>query len=486
MTNVIPSFLLTCALLCGGGLAAVAQEQPAAAPARPGPNVVVIFMDDMGYDDLSPDGHRGYETRNLSRLAREGMRFTNFLVPQAVCGASRAALLTGCYPNRIGMLGAPGPNSRHGIHSREVLIPEMLKEKGYATGMVGKWHLGHHPPFLPTHHGFDSYFGLPYSNDMWPFHPENPKAYPDLPLIEGDRVLNPRVTGEDQENLTSWYTERAVQFMQDHAAEPFFLYVAHSMPHVPLYCSERFRGATAQGRYGDVMQEIDWSVGEILKTLDELQLADKTLVIFTSDNGPWLSYGNHAGSAAPLREGKGTEWEGGVRVPCLMRWPGVIPSATNCHELASTIDLFPTLAGIVNAKLPEHPIDGEDIAPLMRGEPTARSPHEAFYYYWGNELQAIRSGPWKLHFPHEYRSLTGKPGADGLPGGYSTGKLTEPALYNLEWDIGESQDLVKKYPEVVARLEGLAEAARDDLGDSARKRTGAGFRAPAQLPQESK
>jgi len=442
-------------------------------------------MDDMGYGDLSPDGRRGYETRNLARLEREGMRFTSFLVPQAVCGASRAALLTGCYPNRIGMLGAPGPNSRHGIHPRELLIPEMLKEKGYATGMVGKWHLGHHRPFLPTHHGFDDYFGLPYSNDMWPFHPENPKAYPDLPLIEGDRVLNPRVTAEDQENLTNWYTQRAVTFIQDHAAEPFFLYVAHSMPHVPLYCSERFRGATAQGRYGDVMQEIDWSVGEILKTLDELQLADNTLVVFTSDNGPWLSYGNHAGSAGPLREGKGTEWEGGVRVPCLMRWPGVIPRQTVCHELTSTIDLLPTLAGVVGGKLPEHPIDGRDLAPLLRGEPNARSPHEVFYYYWGNELQAIRSGAWKLHFPHTFRSLTGAAGAEGRPAGYTNGR-TETALYNLEWDLGESQDLKEKYPDVVARLETLAEGARAELGDSLRMQKGTALRAPAQLEPEPK
>lgn len=442
-------------------------------------------MDDMGYGDLSHDGRRGYETRNLARLEREGMRLTSFLVPQAVCGASRAALLTGCYPNRIGMLGAPGPNSRHGINSSEVLIPELLKTKGYATGMIGKWHLGHHQRFLPVHHGFDSYFGLPYSNDMWPFHPETPKAYPDLPLIEGDQILNPRVTAEDQENLTGWYTERAVQFVHDHAEQPFFLYVAHTMPHVPLYGAERFRGVTAQGRYGDIMQEIDWSVGEILAALDQLNLTDKTLVIFTSDNGPWLSYGSHAGSSGPLREGKGTAWEGGVRVPCLMRWPGVIPRRTVCHELVSTIDLLPTLANVVGAPLPEHSIDGRDVMPLLRGEPDARSPHESFYYYWGNELHAVRSGDWKLHFPHSYRSLTGAPGADGRPSGY-TNRQTDLALYNLSWDIGETQDLTTQFPEVLARLEVLAELGREELGDSLRMRKGRGLRPSGQIDKETK
>jgi arylsulfatase A len=463
----------------------LATAQDAAAPQPPDrlPNVVIIFMDDMGYNDLSGMGERGYETRNLETLRRQGMRFTNFLVPQAVCGASRAGLLTGCYPNRIGMLGAPGPNARHGINDSEVLIPEMLKAKGYATAMVGKWHLGHHKPFLPTHHGFDEYFGLPYSNDMWPFHPEVPKGYPNLPLIEGDEVLNPIVTPADQENLTAWYTERATQFIEAHAAEPFFLYVAHSMPHVPLYCTERFRGVSTQGRYGDIMMEIDWSVGEILKALDDQKVADNTLVIFTSDNGPWLSYGNHAGSALPLREGKGTEWEGGVRVPCLMRWPGKIPAGSLCHELASTIDLFPTIAKIVDAPLPEHKIDGLDIGPLMRGEKDARTPHETFYYYWGEELQAIRHGDWKLHFPHAYRSLTGAPGLDGRPHGYTQVK-TDLALYNLTQDVGETLDVKDEYPQVVEQLQQLAEAARTELGDSAQKRKGAGYRPPAMMADQ--
>lgn len=460
------------------------SDSPAAA-SRPAnrPNIVLIFVDDMGYGDLSGIGQRGYETPNLERLARQGMRFTDFLVPQAVCGASRAALLTGCYPNRIGMLGAPGPKTRHGIHDREVLLPELLKAQGYATSMAGKWHLGHHPRFLPTHHGFDEYFGLPYSNDMWPQHPETPKAYPELPLIEGDRVLNPSVTSEDQEHLTGWYTERATQFIRDHAQEPFFVYVAHSMPHVPLYSTDRFRGATAQGPYGDVLTEIDWSVGEILATLEEVKVDRHTLVIFTSDNGPWLSYGRHAGSAGPLREGKGTSWEGGVRVPCVMRWPDVIPAGTTCHELASTIDLLPTIAKVVGGTLPDHPIDGLDIGPLMRNEPGARTPHSVYYYYWGNDLEAIRSGPWKLHFPHEYRSLTGPPGQDGRPGGYTVGK-TGPALYNLSWDIGETDDVQGQFPEILKELEGLAEAARTELGDAAHQRKGTGLRPPAQLPPE--
>lgn len=479
--------LLFLGLVGVAGAQDAVSPEPAAAPAAPRPdnrpNIVLIFVDDMGYGDLSGIGQRGYETPNLERLARQGMRFTDFLVPQAVCGASRAALLTGCYPNRIGMLGAPGPKTRYGIHDREVLLPELLKAQGYATSMAGKWHLGHHPQFLPTHHGFDEYFGLPYSNDMWPQHPETPKAYPELPLIEGDRVLNPSVTAEDQEHLTGWYTERATQFIRDHAQEPFFVYVAHSMPHVPLYCTDPFRGATAQGPYGDVLTEIDWSVGQILATLEEVNVDRQTLVIFTSDNGPWLSYGRHAGSAGPLREGKGTSWEGGVRVPCLMRWPGVIPAGTTCHELASTIDLLPTIAKVVGAPLPDHPIDGLDIGPLMRNEPGARTPHPVYYYYWGNALEAIRSGPWKLHFPHEYRSLTGTPGDDGRPGGYTVGK-TGPALYNLSWDVGETDDVQGQFPEVRKQLEELAEAARAELGDSAQQRKGTGLRPPAQLPPE--
>lgn len=444
------------------------------------PNVVIIFADDLGYGDLGCFGATGYETPHLDRMATEGRKFTSFYVAQAVCGASRAALLTGCYPNRLGMLGAPSHATKHGIHEREMLLSELVKQQGYATAVYGKWHLGSHRPFLPLQHGFDDYFGLPYSNDMWPFHPENPRGYPDLPLISGNDVSNPKITPEDQTQLTTWYTEHAVEFIAEHRERPFLLYLAHSMPHVPLFVSDKFAQKTERGLFGDVISEIDWSVGQVLAALREHGIDDRTLVIFTSDNGPWLSYGNHAGSAGPLREGKGTTWEGGVRVPCVMRWPGQIPAGTECDELAATIDVFPTVARLTGASLPQHAIDGKDIWPLMAGEPVAKTPHEAYYYYWGNHLQAIRSGDWKLHFPHEYRSLTGTPGRDGRPGGYSTQK-TEMALFNLKDDVGETTDVQEQHPDVVSRLQELAEVAREELGDSAMKRQGAGLRPPARI-----
>ncbi len=452
----------------------------ASGAARAGtPNLVIIFTDDQGYGDVGCYGGTHVSTPNLDRLATQGMRFTDFHVAQAVCGASRAALLTGCYPNRIGMLGAPNPTAKHGIHEREVLVSELLRSKGYATAAIGKWHLGHHKQFLPLQHGFDSYFGLPYSNDMWPSHPEKVR-FPDLPLIEGNEIVDAQVTPEDQNTLTKRYTEHAVKFIRENQKQPFFLYLAHTMPHVPLYTSDEFRGKTGKGIYADVIAEVDDSVGQVLSTLHDCGLDEKTLVIFTTDNGPWLSYGNHAGTAGPLREGKGTMFEGGVRVPCLMRWSGQIPAGSVCHELTATIDLFPTIAKLVGADLPPHPIDGLDIWPLMSGETGAKSPHESYLYYWGNELQAIRSGKWKLHFPHKYRSLTGKPGQDGKPGGYTEQEM-DLSLYDLEADIAESTDIHATHPEVVARLEQLADAARLDLGDSARNLSGTGFRAPGQV-----
>jgi arylsulfatase len=300
-----------------------------------------------------------------------------------------------------------------------------------------------------------------------------------LPLIEGDKIANPKVTSADQTQLTTWYTEHAVKFIADNHERPFFLYVAHSMPHVPLHVSDKFRGKSEQGMYGDVIMEIDWSVGEILKALKDHQVDDQTLVIFSTDNGPWLSYGNHAGSAGPLREGKGTTWEGGVRVPCLMRWPGKIPAGGVCSEPAMTIDVLPTVARLTGGELPSHPIDGFDIWPLMEGKEGAKSPHEALLFYWNNELQAVRSRDWKLHFPHEYRTLATKPGADGTHSKYANSR-TELVLYNLREDIGEMTDVKDKHPEVVERLSKLADSAREELGDSARNRVGVGYRPPAQ------
>ena len=444
----------------------------AADPSR-GPNIVVIFADDLGYADLKCFGSPYADTPHLDQMAAEGRRFTNFYVAQAVCSASRTALLTGCYPNRLSIQGALGPANTHGIHADEMTIAEVLKPKGYATAIYGKWHLGHHPPFLPTHHGFDDYFGLPYSNDMWPGHPT--AKFPDLPLIDGERTveLNP-----DQSKLTTLYTERAVKFIESHQDRPFFLYVPHAMPHVPLFVSDKHAGKSERGIYGDVIREIDWSVGQILQALKRLKIDENTLVIFTSDNGPWLSYGAHGGSAKPFREGKGTAWEGGVRVPCVMRWPGRVPAGTECSELAATIDLFPTIGRLAGADLPTRKLDGLDVSPLLLGEPSGRTPHEAYWYYWGDALHAIRSGPWKLHFPHPYVHVE-TPGQDGKPG-----KLVQPkttlALYNLEQDIGESTDVSADHPDIVARLSALAELARDDLGDSLQKRTGKNIRPAGQ------
>jgi arylsulfatase A-like enzyme len=440
------------------------------------PNVVIILTDDQGYGDVGCYGAKGFETPHLDRMAREGIRFTDFYVAQAVCSASRAALLTGCYPNRLGILGALGPASKHGLSDRERTIADLLKTRGYATAIYGKWHLGHQPPFLPTRHGFDDYFGLPYSNDMWPKHPT--AMFPDLPLLEQEKVsaYNP-----DQTKLTTWYTERAVKFIEQHKDRPFFLYVPHSMPHVPLHVSEKFRGKSPQGLYGDVLMEIDWSVGQILAALKQHALDEQTLVIFTSDNGPWLSYGDHAGSAGSLREGKATTWEGGLREPCIMRWPGKIPAGAVCREPAMTIDLLPTVAKLAGAALPDLKIDGLDIWPLLAGKSDAKSPHPAYYFYWDRHLQGLRSGPWKLHFPHSFQTLAGKPGGTaGQPAAYREAE-TPLALYDLKQDPGETTTVADQHPAVVERLKGLGDRAREDLGDSATKQEGKGVRAPGRL-----
>jgi arylsulfatase A-like enzyme len=449
---------------------------PLARAAERPPNVVLIFCDDLAYADIGCFGAKGYRTPHLDRLARQGIRLTDFYVAQAVCSASRAALLTGCYPNRIGVLGALGPKSTVGLHSNEVTLAEMLKQRGYATAIYGKWHLGSQPQFLPTRHGFDEYFGLPYSNDMWPFHPTAGTNYPPLPLFENERVVQ---TMPDQTHLTTWYTEHAVKFIEQHRAQPFFLYVPHSMPHVPLFVSEKYRGQTRRGLFGDVLEEIDWSVGQLLEALAQHQLEQDTLVIFSSDNGPWLSYGNHAGSALPLREGKATAFEGGTRVPFVARWPGKIPAGKVCREPAMTIDLLPTLAALAGTSLPAHPIDGLNIWPLLSGVRGAPTPHEALYFYWENELHAIRSGRWKLHFAHSYHQPDPR-GAGGAPGQMKQPRMP-PALFDLQTDIGETRDVAARHPDVVHRLETLAEAARAELGDSLTKRTGRGVREPGRL-----
>ncbi len=435
------------------------------------PNFVIIFIDDMGYADVGCFGAEGYETPNIDRLAADGVRFTDFYAAASSCTPSRAALMTGCYPQRVGLPHVLGPGAKIGISDDEVTIAQMLKPLGYSTACYGKWHLGHHPQFLPTHHGFDEYFGLPYSNDMWPKHPENPKAYPDLPLVEGERVV---AYDPDQTQLTTWYTERAVRFIEKNKDRPFFLYLPHSMCHVPLFVSDKFKGKSKRGLFGDVIMELDWSVGQVRSTLERLGLDGNTMMVFCSDNGPWLSYGDHAGAAKPLREGKGTTFDGGQREPTVMCWPGRIPGGRVCREPTSTMDILPTIAGLAGAKLPEHNIDGKDIWPVVSGE--AKSPHEAFFYYQGWNLEAVRSGKWKLHFPHGYRTLAGRPGGTGgIPVRYEQARI-DVALYDLENDIGEQHNAADEHPDIVEKLQRLADAMRKDLGDAAKKIEGKGRR----------
>jgi arylsulfatase A len=424
------------------------------------PNIVIIFTDDQGYADLSCYGAKGFSTPNIDQMATEGMRFTDFYVASSVCSPSRASLLTGCYAQRVGLpdvLAPPGPpwtegRTNIGLNDRETTIAEMLKPLGYTTACFGKWHLGHLPPFLPTMHGFDEYFGLPYSNDMIP------DDYPPLPLMDGERVIeyNP-----DQSKLTALYTEHSIQFIEKNKENPFFLYVPHTMPHVPLAVSEKYKGKSKQGLYGDVIMEIDWSVGEILNTLKKHNLDENTLVIFASDNGPWLEYGNHAGSALPLREGKFTTFEGGQRVPCVMRWSGKIPAGSTCNELASTIDFLPTIAAITGAALPSLDIDGKNIQSLIEDYPDAKSPHDVFYFYSGNELQGVRSGKWKLFFPHFYQTPI-KIGNNGNSGQMGL-KEIPLTLYDLEHDIEETINVAAQYPEIVEKLSKLAKDFDTDL-----------------------
>lgn len=473
-------------------LALVALASPARS--RP-PNIVIIFCDDLGYADIgcfadAVGEEIGWATPNIDRLAEQGITLTDFYVSQPVCSASRASLLTGSYANRVGISGALGPGSGRGIHARETTLAELCKDQGFATACFGKWHLGHHPEFLPTRHGFDAFFGIPYSNDMWPHHPNPNMSFPELPLFDGEQVINPAMTADDQRVLTRDITLRAVDFIGAHADEPFFLYVPHPMPHVPLFTSASFEGSSEDGTYGDVIQEIDWSVGEIMKALDRHGLTDDTLVIFTSDNGPWLNYGNHAGRTGPLREGKGTTFEGGVRVPFVARLPGVIPAGAVSSEPVMTIDLLPTIAGLIGAPMPDLPIDGHDIAPILRGEQSAVSPYASgddalYFWYHAGDLEAMRHGKWKLHFPHAYRTMTGGTyGMDGAEGRYVYGARTELALFNLETDIGEQRNLAEDYPEVVARLTALADAKRAELGDRLVGVTGSANREAGRVADE--
>ncbi len=439
------------------------------------PNIILIFTDDQGYADVGVFGAKDFSTPNIDKLAEEGMRFTNFYVSEAVCSASRASLMTGCYAKRVSIFGALMPWTTYGLNPEEVTVADMLRQKGYTTGMVGKWHLGHDKEFLPLQNGFDEYLGLPYSNDMWsvdcdgkPVGPKSEKPwkaqYPPLILIDGNKNVDTIATLADQATLTTKYTERAIRFIDKNKDRPFFLYFAHSMPHVPLGVSDKYKGKSKQGMYGDVIEEIDWSVGQIVETLKRLKIEDNTLIIYTSDNGPWLNFGNHAGSAYPLREGKGTAFEGGVREPTVMKWPGHIPGGKVCDKMASTIDILPTLAEITGAGIPGKPIDGVSILPLMKGKQDT-TPRDEFFYYYNGELRAIRKDKWKLFFPHNSRSYEGmKPGKDGCPGKTKILKVGLE-LYDLENDPGERNNLASQHPDIVENLSIIAGRMRKKLGD---------------------
>ncbi len=431
------------------------------------PNFVVVFIDDMGYGDAACYGATGYTTPNIDKMAAAGMRFTNFYSAQPVCSASRAGLLTGCYPNRIGISGALFPQDKKGINPNETTIAEMLKEKGYATAIFGKWHLGHHKKFLPLQNGFDEYTGLPYSNDMWTLKYDGTKRenYPELPLIQGNETVEYITTHEGQDKLTTLYTDKAVDFINRNSEKPFFLYVPHSMGHVPLGVSDKFRGKSEQGLYGDVMMEIDWSVGEIEKALEANGISENTVFIFTTDNGPWLNFGNHAGSAGGLREGKTTSWEGGQRVPFIVKWPGHTPAGTICNKLGCAIDILPSFAEIAGTSLPKLKIDGTSIVDLWEGKPDANPRETILFYYGKNNLNGVRKGNWKLVLPHTWRSYNTEPGMDGRYGKRIEMTVETPELYNMMRDPGEQYNVIEYNPEKAKELMAVVEAARAELGD---------------------
>ena len=443
------------------------------------PNVVVFLADDQGYADSGCYGAKGFTTPNLDRMAAEGMRFTDFCVAASVCSASRAALLTGCYPQRVGIPGVLSANNKTGIHPDEKLLPEILKERGYATAIFGKWHLGTPPKFNPMEHGFDEWLGTVGSNDMGKGRPSleaRRQGKAGVELMDGRRLIE---VNPDQSKLTARYTQRAVDFIGRNKDRPFFLYIPYNMPHTPLFASEAFRGRTRRGLYGDVIEEIDSSVGQVLRAIKQHGLDERTLVIYTSDNGPWLIFGDHGGSAGPLRGGKKQLFEGGVRVPCVMRWPQRIPPGAVCRDLVTAMDILPTVALLAGGKLSTLPIDGHDIRPLMWGCDDAKPPTDAFYYYWQSELHAVRSGRWKLQLPHVDSQA---PDPNQIGKGGSRGAVMsvrrDLALYDLTADIGERTDLAAKHPQIVKQLLSVAERARDDLGDTITKRPGRGKRQP--------
>lgn len=440
------------------------------------PNIIIILTDDQGYQDLGCFGSPDIKTPNLDKMAQNGIRLTNFYAAQAVCSASRAGLLTGCYPNRIGVHGAFMPNSNQGLSLSETTIADMLKANGYKTAIFGKWHLGDNPRFMPNNQGFDQYFGIPYSNDMWPMHPQQGPIFnfDPLPLFENERVIDTLI---DQSTLTTEITQRSIKFIAENKDNPFFLYVAHPQPHVPLFVSDKFKGKSERGLYGDVIMEIDWSVGQILAALNKHNIDKNTLVIFTSDNGPWLSYGDHAGSAYPLREGKGTALEGGQREPCIIYYPDKLKAGSIIDIPMMNIDILPTIAEITGSVLPAKPIDGKSVWSIWNGS-VQESPHEAyFFYYHVNELHGVRYKNWKMYFPHRYRTLNGRPGGkNGIPVHYEYNTINQIELYDLSKDISETMNVAAANPEIISKIKSLADDMRLELGDKLYDQVGQGNR----------
>jgi len=436
--------------LCLSLLAALTALHATAAPAQP--NLVIIFIDDLGYADIGPFGATKQRTPNLDRMAREGMKLTSFYAAP-VCSVSRAQLLTGCYGARVSVPGVYFPGQANGLNPAEFTIAERLKERGYATMCIGKWHVGDQPEFLPTRQGFDRYFGIPYSNDMQKKSTQTGERV--VPLLRDDKVAE-LLTDEQQSRIVERYTDEATGFIRANKDKPFLLYLPHTAVHTPIWPGEKFRGKSANGRFGDWVEEVDWSVGRVLDTLRELKLAERTLVVFTSDNGPWLIKGADGGSALPLRGGKGSTWEGGVRVPTIAWWPGKIAPGSVCDAVAGTIDLLPTAVALAGGTVPAQPvIDGRDLSPLLFGK-TKESQREAHYYFAGYNIQAVRQGPWKLAIAAQPRSMgqNTDPDASG----------NAPRLYNLDQEISEQTNLAAKHPEVVAKLQSLAAKMTAEIG----------------------
>lgn len=437
------------------------------------PNFIFILADDLGYGDIGPFGSTENRTPNLDRMAREGMKLTSFYACP-VCTPSRAQILTGCYAKRVSLPRVLGPAAPIGLSSNEHCIAELLKQQGYATIAIGKWHVGDQPEFLPTRHGFDEYFGLPYSNDMGG--PTNRgKArdvrHPPLPLVQNDHVIE-TVTPDGQNRLTERYTDLAVKFIREHKASPFFLYLPHTAVHKPLHPGDRFRGKSSYGIYHDWVEEVDWSVGQVMNTVRELGLSDHTLIFFSSDNGPWMRQTTNDGNAGPLRGAKGSTYEGGMREPTLAWWPGHVPAGTVVDAITANFDLLPTFVHLSGGTVPsDHPIDGRDISALLLGR-THDSPHETHYYFEANTLQAVRSGPWKLAIVPQNECVVDLP-----PPVARRGEIFTPALYNLDVDIGERTNVAAAHPEIVKRLQGLVAKMDADLGTN---ELGPGVRQPGR------